>query len=65
MIHLDTNYLIRSLVAGTQQAAQLDSWIQSGEAISISAMAWAEFLCGPLAPGQSSAALTIIGTVEA
>jgi len=64
MIHLDTNYLIRALVPNTQQAAQLDSWIMAGETISISAMAWSEFLCGPLSPTQTAAALALLTTVE-
>jgi predicted nucleic acid-binding protein len=64
MIHLDTNYLIRSLVPGTPQAARLDSWVLAGETISTSAMAWSEFLCGPLSPTHTSAALAILATVE-
>jgi predicted nucleic acid-binding protein len=64
MIHLDTNYLIRSLVAGTPQAAQVDAWIVAGETISMCAMAWAEFLCGPLTPAQSAAALAILSPIE-
>jgi predicted nucleic acid-binding protein len=65
MILLDTNYLIRSLVAGTPQAAQLDAWLIAGESISISSMAWCEFLCGPLSPDQAAAAATLISSVEA
>jgi predicted nucleic acid-binding protein len=64
MIHLDTNYLIRSLVPKTEQAAKLDSWILAGETISTSAMAWTEFLCGPLSPTQTSAALAVLAAVE-
>jgi len=64
MIHLDTNYLIRSLVPKSEQAAQLDSWILAGETISTSAMAWSEFLCGPLSPAHTSAALAVLALVE-
>lgn len=64
MIHLDTNYLIRCLVPNTQQAAQLDSWILAGETIGTSAMAWSEFLCGPVSPTHSSAALALMAAVE-
>jgi predicted nucleic acid-binding protein len=64
MIHLDTNYLIRSLVPYTQQAAQLDSWILAGETIGVSAMAWSEFLCGPLSATQASSAVGILAGIE-
>jgi len=64
MIQLDTNYLIHSLVPDTKQAAQLDSWILSGETISTSAMAWSEFLCGPLSATHASAALAILAGIE-
>jgi predicted nucleic acid-binding protein len=64
MIHLDTNYLIRSLVPQTQQAGQLDSWILAGETICASAMAWSEFLCGPLSPAHASAAVALLASIE-
>jgi predicted nucleic acid-binding protein len=64
MIHLDTNYLIRSLVPNSAQAAQLDSWALAGETISTSAMAWSEFLCGPLSAAHTGAALAVLSDVE-
>jgi predicted nucleic acid-binding protein len=64
MIHLDTNHLIRSLVPGTPQAGQLQTWTAAGEAVGMSAMAWAEFLCGPLSRSQSSAALATLVPIE-
>ena len=48
MIHLDTNFLIQALVAGSRVAAKLQTWLADGEDLSISAIAWSEFLCGPL-----------------
>jgi predicted nucleic acid-binding protein len=47
-IHLDTSFLIRSLLAGTAESRSLDRWVRQGETIKISAMVWAEFLCGPV-----------------
>jgi predicted nucleic acid-binding protein len=64
MIHLDTNYLIRSLVPQTQQAARLDSWILAGETISTSAMAWCEFLCGPVEMVMARAAWPLRSSVD-
>ena len=64
MIHLDTNYLIRALVPGTSQAVQVRAWIDSGESLGISAMAWAEFLCGPVSLAQSTTAALVVGIAE-
>ena len=48
MIHLDTSFLIRALVPGTPEEAKLRKWVGEGEALLMSSVAWAEFLCGPL-----------------
>ena len=50
MIHLDTNYLIGLLVRGSREAADVDQWLASGESIAASAVAWSEFLNGPVTP---------------
>lgn len=60
MIHLDTNFLIRGLVRGSEQDAQLRLWLRTGEPLSISAVAWAEFLCGPVAPRVLELAARIV-----
>ena len=48
MIHLDTSFLIRSLVAGSAEDSALRQWIASGEELGMCTVAWAEFLCGPV-----------------
>jgi predicted nucleic acid-binding protein len=48
LIHLDTSFLIRSFVRGSLQDQQLRSWLRSGTSLAISAICWAEFLCGPV-----------------
>lgn len=48
-VHLDTNYLIA--YAGEAHegvVAQMDAWILEDRKLHCSAMAWAEFLCGPV-----------------
>lgn len=50
MIHLDTNFLIDALVPGSAQEAQMVGWLSTGRSVGISAIAWGEFLCGPLSP---------------
>ncbi len=52
MIHLDTSFLLRSLVRGTSEEKKLLSWLTEEETMGISAIAWTEFLCGPLQKGQ-------------
>jgi predicted nucleic acid-binding protein len=48
MIHLDTSFLIQALVPGSAPETRLRTWLTSGEDLSISSIAWSEFLCGPL-----------------
>ncbi|MFP4302837.1 MAG: type II toxin-antitoxin system VapC family toxin [Spirochaetaceae bacterium] len=48
MIVLDTNYLIRGLVARTQEAEQIDGWLEAGEELCTTSIAWYEFLSGPV-----------------
>ena len=48
MIHLDTSFLIRALIQGTPEDRSLRRWIKNGEQLTIGAVAWAEFQCGPL-----------------
>lgn len=60
MILLDTSFLIRALVRGSGEDARLRTWLQDGEPIGIPAMAWAEFLCGPVPPDAVAAALELV-----
>lgn len=48
MILLDTNYLINALVPGSPEAEAVLSWIEAGEGLCTSSVAWYEFLCGPV-----------------
>lgn len=64
MIHLDTNFLIDSLVSGSSQEAKLAEWLSAGERVSISAVAWGEFLCGPLPPAAEQLARQLLPAVE-
>jgi predicted nucleic acid-binding protein len=47
MILLDTNYLIEILVPDSPEAAKIRAWYQEEE-LCTSAVAWYEFLCGPI-----------------
>jgi predicted nucleic acid-binding protein len=48
MIHLDTNILIGFVNGKTATQQMLRNWLQRGETFAISAVAWSEFLAGPL-----------------
>jgi predicted nucleic acid-binding protein len=48
VIHLDTNFLVRALVPDSPEDQRLRGWLGAGEPLAISAIAWAEFLCGPV-----------------
>ena len=61
MIHLDTSFLIRALVPGTTEDRSLRSWIGEGRSLTVSAVAWAEFRCGPLQPEELRLAEAILG----
>jgi len=52
VICLDTNYLIRSLAAGSVEAREVVAWTEAGEALITPMLAWFEFLCGPVSPVQ-------------
>jgi predicted nucleic acid-binding protein len=48
MIHLDTNFLIQSLVPGNSCAIRLQHWLATNEEVEICTIVWSEFLCGPI-----------------
>ncbi len=52
MIHLDTNHLIGLLVRDSQSAIAVDQWLAAGESLAASAVAWSEFLNGPVTPDE-------------
>ena len=60
MIHLDASFLIEALRAGSPQSARLEAWARANETIAMRAVAWTEFLCGPLDATTASLA-TMIG----
>ena len=62
LIHLDTSFLIRALVKGSGEAHALRGWLRSGRLVAISALAWGEFLCGPVDPRVAALGRRIIRT---
>jgi predicted nucleic acid-binding protein len=60
VIHLDTSFLIRGLVRGSAEDRALRGWLRAGEPLGMSAVAWAELLCGPLDEAQREMAEAIV-----
>jgi len=52
MIHLDTNYLIGLAVRGSSPAQNVETWLSVGESLAASALAWTEFLNGPVSANE-------------
>jgi predicted nucleic acid-binding protein len=59
--HLDTSFLINALASGTPEDRRLRRWIRQGLGISMSSIAWAEFLCGPVSEEDRQRARTVVG----
>ncbi|MCA1779846.1 MAG: PIN domain-containing protein [Xanthomonadaceae bacterium] len=47
-IHVDTCFLIRALVPGTEADSSLRQWLREEQRLCMDSIAWTEFLCGPL-----------------
>ncbi len=61
MIHLDTSFLVLALARGSAADRKLRAWLDRREPIGISAIGWAEFLCGPLTPAATELARRLVG----
>ena len=61
MIHLDTSFLIRALHAGSPEDHKFRGWIDEGTTLTMSTVAWTEFLCGPLTESELTLASAIVG----
>jgi predicted nucleic acid-binding protein len=60
VIHLDTSFLIKALVPRSAEDVRLRGWLRDGVSLGISAIAWAEFLCGPVEEEQIELAAQVI-----
>ena len=61
MIHLDTSFLILGLVQDSSQGRTLLRWLERGESLGVSAIGWAEFLCGPVSKAEAGLASHVLG----
>ncbi len=60
MIHLDTNLLIDLVTIGSPHIAVVREWLEKGETLAVSAIAWSEFLNGPHSKAQKDAVQAIV-----
>jgi predicted nucleic acid-binding protein len=60
MIHLDTNYLIGVAVSDSKESHHVDQWLAEGRSLATSAIAWTEFLNGPVQQHEISLVEAII-----
>lgn len=64
LIELDSNFLIAALGENSRASAHLEHWLRVGGAVQISAVAWSEYLCGPLDETQVRTARKLVHTIE-
>ena len=64
VIDLDANFSIGALRGDPPAAAPLEEWIEKGETIAVSAVAWSELLCGPLTREQAERAQMIVSRID-
>jgi predicted nucleic acid-binding protein len=60
MLHLDSCFLIRALASGSVEDRRLRDILRRGVEVATSIIAWAEFLCGPVAPHQVTLATRVV-----
>lgn len=63
MIQLDTSFLIRALIPESGEDGLLRRCLEDGTPLVMSAIAWTEFLCGPLRAPEIRLAAEIVGEV--
>jgi predicted nucleic acid-binding protein len=64
VIHLDTNFLIQAILPASECEKKLLEWFNKGEQIGVSAIAWSEFLCGPLSNRDEALAALLVSAPE-
>jgi predicted nucleic acid-binding protein len=64
VIDLDANFLVDALSPESPEATVVAAWMASGESLGISAVAWGEFLCGPLTAQLEAAARELLPEVR-
>ena len=61
MIFLDTNYLIRGLIKGTEESGHLLRWSETGTELITNSLVWCEFITGPITQVEIDLGWNIVG----
>jgi len=61
VIHCDTSFLIRAAVPRTSQSVALRQWVKERRSLAVSAIAWGEYLCGPVSDAERRAYEELLG----
>ena len=60
MIHLDTNLLIDLATVGSPHVTNIEKWLEAGETLGTSAIAWSEFCNGPHTKQQKDSVFAVL-----
>ena len=61
MIFLDTNYLIRGLIKGTEESSHLLRWTETGTGLITNSLVWCEFITGPIGQVEIELGWSLVG----
>ncbi|MDQ6624455.1 MAG: PIN domain-containing protein [Verrucomicrobiota bacterium] len=64
-VHLDANFLIELGAARPERVHRIARWLREDFLIQVSAVAWSEFLCGPLMESELADARAVVHSVDA
>lgn len=64
LIELDANFIVDFLRGGAAQNRLVEQWARKEVVVQISAVAWAEVLCGPLDESEAREARNLVAQVE-
>lgn len=64
LIELDANFIVDFLHGGAVQIRLVEKWARAEIVVQISAVAWAEVLCGPLDESEVREARNLVARVE-
>lgn len=64
VVHLDANFLVEVAASRPAQTREIERWLREDRAIQVSAIAWSEFLCGPLFEWELEYARAVVASVD-
>jgi predicted nucleic acid-binding protein len=64
LIALDSNFLIAARKMASREGARLERWLGADCIIEVSAVAWSEYLCGPVLADDIAVSRGFISRVE-